>query len=101
MAIKSRQDHRGSETTSRAWVDRCSTRDQARNRAIAFTEAIQRLPEHQDCSLVSLIPSLQLLTICLRVQIGLISMSDGVDIGFGHRLTQATASSIDGNSQSQ
>ena len=32
---------------------------------------------------------------------GLISISDGTGIGFGQRLTHATASSMDGNSQSQ
>ena len=32
---------------------------------------------------------------------GLISISDGTGIGFGQRLTHATASSTDGNSQSQ
>ncbi len=33
--------------------------------------------------------------------IGLISISDGMGIGFGQRLTHATASSRDGSSQSQ
>jgi hypothetical protein len=33
--------------------------------------------------------------------IGLISISDGMGIGFGQRLTHATASSMDGNSYSQ
>ena len=32
---------------------------------------------------------------------GLISISDATGIGFGQRLTQATASSMDGNSQTQ
>ena len=35
------------------------------------------------------------------LQIGLISISDGRGIGFGPRLTQATASSMEGSSHSQ
>ena len=42
---------RGSETKFRAWVAGCSTGEEAYTLAIVFTEAIQRLPEHHDCSL--------------------------------------------------
>ena len=34
-------------------------------------------------------------------QIGRISISDGTGIGFGHRFTHATASSMEGSSQNQ
>jgi hypothetical protein len=37
----------------------------------------------------------------LLPQIGRISISDGTGIGLGQRLTQATASSMEGSSQSQ
>jgi two-component system CheB/CheR fusion protein len=42
---------RGGETKFRAWVAGCSTGEEAYTLAIVFTEAIQRLPEHRDCSL--------------------------------------------------
>ena len=42
---------RGSETKLRAWVAGCSTGEEAYTLAIVFTEAIQRQPEHRDCSL--------------------------------------------------
>jgi two-component system CheB/CheR fusion protein len=42
---------RGSETKLRAWVAGCSTGEEAYTLAIVFSEAIQRLPEHRDCSL--------------------------------------------------
>ena len=42
---------RGSETKLRAWVAGCSTGEEAYTLAIVFTEAVQRLPEHHDCSL--------------------------------------------------
>ena len=42
---------RGSETKLRAWIAGCSTGEEAYTLAIVFTEAIQRLPEHRDCSL--------------------------------------------------
>ena len=42
---------RGRETKFRAWVAGCSTGEEAYTLAIMFTEAIQRLPGHRDCSL--------------------------------------------------
>ncbi len=42
---------RAGETKLRAWVAGCSTGEEAFTLAIVFTEAIQRLPEHRDCSL--------------------------------------------------
>ena len=42
---------RGSETKFRAWVAGCSTGEEAYTLAIVFTDAIQRLPEHRECSL--------------------------------------------------
>ncbi len=42
---------RAGETKFRAWVAGCSTGDEAYTLAIVFTEAIQRLPGHHDCSL--------------------------------------------------
>jgi len=42
---------RGGETKFRAWVAGCSTGEEAYTLAIAFTEAIKRLPEHSGCSL--------------------------------------------------
>jgi two-component system CheB/CheR fusion protein len=35
----------------RAWVVGCSTGEEAYSLAMVFTEAVQRLPEHSDCSL--------------------------------------------------
>ncbi|MEO7478748.1 MAG: chemotaxis protein CheB [Lysobacteraceae bacterium] len=35
----------------RAWVVGCSTGEEAYSLAMVFTEAVQRLPEHRDCSL--------------------------------------------------
>jgi two-component system CheB/CheR fusion protein len=42
---------RGSETKLRAWVAGCSTGEEAYTLAIVFSEALQRLPEHRNCSL--------------------------------------------------
>ena len=42
---------RAGGTKFRAWVAGCSTGEEAYTLAIVFTEAIQRLPEHRDCSL--------------------------------------------------
>jgi two-component system CheB/CheR fusion protein len=42
---------RGSETKFRAWVAGCSTGEEAYTLAIAFTEAVQRQPEHHGCTL--------------------------------------------------
>ena len=43
--------NRRGETKFRAWVAGCSTGEEAYTLAIVFTEAIQHLPEHQDCRL--------------------------------------------------
>ena len=42
---------RGSEKKFRAWVAGCSTGEEAYTLAIVFKEAIQRLPEHHQCTL--------------------------------------------------
>ena len=42
---------RQGETRFRAWVAGCSTGEEAYTLAIVFSEVIQRLPEHRDCSL--------------------------------------------------
>jgi two-component system CheB/CheR fusion protein len=42
---------RGGETKLRAWVAGCSTGEEAYTLAIVFSEALQRLPEHRNCSL--------------------------------------------------
>ena len=42
---------RGAETKFRAWVAGCSTGEEAYTLAIVFTEAVQRLPGHHDCTL--------------------------------------------------
>jgi len=43
--------NRKGETKFRAWVAGCSTGEEAYTLAIVFTEALNRQPEHQDCSL--------------------------------------------------
>ncbi len=50
-ALPALLERRGGETKFRAWVAGCSTGEEAYTLAIVFTEAIQRLAEHRDCSL--------------------------------------------------
>jgi len=50
-ALPALLSRRAGETKFRAWVAGCSTGEEAYTLAIVFTEAIQRLPEHHDCSL--------------------------------------------------
>jgi len=42
---------RGSQTKLRAWIPGCSTGEEAYTLAIAFTEVVQRQPEHHGCTL--------------------------------------------------
>jgi two-component system CheB/CheR fusion protein len=51
VALPALLARRGSETKFRAWVAGCSTGEEAYTLAIAFTEAVQRQPEHHGCTL--------------------------------------------------
>jgi two-component system CheB/CheR fusion protein len=51
VALPALLARRGSATKFRAWVAGCSTGEEAYTFAIAFTEAVQRQPEHHGCTL--------------------------------------------------
>jgi len=42
---------RGVQTHFRAWVAGCSTGEEAYTLAMVFTEVVQQLPEHRECTL--------------------------------------------------